>query len=72
LVTEELDESERILDERQRARLLNRVDRQLARDVPVIPLYAYVFSSARDAALRGYVLHPGPPLWNAENWWLER
>ena len=72
LVTEELDESERILDEKQRARVLNRADRQLAKDVPVIPLYPFVFSSARSAAVRGYVLHPSSPLWNAEDWWLER
>jgi peptide/nickel transport system substrate-binding protein len=72
LVTEELDESERILDEKQRARVLNRVDRQLAKDVPVIPLYPFVFSSARSKAVRGYVLHPSSTLWNAENWWLER
>ena len=72
LVTEELDESERILDEKQRARVLNRVDRQLAKDVPVIPLYPFVFSSARSGAVRGYVLHPSSPLWNAEDWWLER
>jgi ABC-type oligopeptide transport system substrate-binding subunit len=72
LVTEELDESERILDEKQRARVLNRADRQLAKDVPVIPLYDFVFSSARNAAVRGHVLHPSGPLWHAEDWWLDR
>ncbi len=39
LVTADLDQAERILDADQQARVLNRADAQLARDVPVIPLY---------------------------------
>ena len=39
LVTSDLDEADRILDADQRARVLNRADRRIARDVPVIPLY---------------------------------
>ena len=39
LVTADLNQADRILDEEQRARVLNRVDRRLAKDVPVIPLY---------------------------------
>jgi ABC-type transport system substrate-binding protein len=39
LVTRDLDSADRILDDRQRGTVLNRVDRQLAMDVPVIPLY---------------------------------
>ena len=39
LVTADLNQADRILDEEQRARVLNRADRRLAKDVPVIPLY---------------------------------
>jgi peptide/nickel transport system substrate-binding protein len=70
LVTAGLDEADRILDARQRARVLARVDRQLARDVPMIPLYQFVFVSARSASVRGYVLNPVSALWSAEQWWL--
>ena len=34
LVTADLDQADRILDEGQRARVLNRIDRRLAKDVP--------------------------------------
>ena len=40
LVTKDLDQAERILDAKQRARVMNRADAQMAKDVPVIPLYA--------------------------------
>jgi peptide/nickel transport system substrate-binding protein len=72
LVTKDLDQSERILDARQRARVLNRADRQLARDVPVIPLFQFVQTAASDADVRNYAMHPLSAFWNAENWWLER
>ncbi len=39
LVTADLNQADRILDAEQRARVLNRADRRLAKDVPVIPLY---------------------------------
>jgi len=71
LVSAELDQADRILDERQRARVLARADRQLARDVPMIPLYQFVFATARSTAVRGYALNTIDVLWNAENWWLE-
>ncbi len=72
LVTRELDQANRILDERQRARVLNGADRQLARDVPLIPLFQYVTSAARHASVRNVRLHPLDQLWNAEDWWLAR
>ena len=37
LVSADLDEADRILDAAQRGRVLDRADRQLAKDVPVIP-----------------------------------
>ena len=70
LVTAELDQADRILDDRARARVLNRADRWLASDVPTIPLYQFVFTAAYDTSVRNFVFLPWNPLWNAENWWL--
>ena len=39
LVTGDLDQSDRIFGRTQWARVVNRADAQLAKDVPVIPLY---------------------------------
>ena len=55
----------------QRARALNRVDRRLAKDVPVIPLYqtptiARVSGDDQERRLGGLP----SDLANAENWWL--
>jgi peptide/nickel transport system substrate-binding protein len=72
LVTAALDQAGRILDAEQQARALNRVDTQLVRDVPAIPLYEFVVSAARTADVRNFVLHSSDPLWNAVNWWLDR
>ena len=72
LVTADLDQADRILDDAQRARVLNRVDRQLARDVPVIPLYQIPWVYAYKDTLRNVVPSPTNLLWNAEDWWLER
>ena len=72
LVTSDLDEAERILEPEARARVLQRADLQLAKDVPVIPLYQVPFVIAYSKALRNVVLSPFNPLWKAENWWLER
>jgi peptide/nickel transport system substrate-binding protein len=70
LVTADLDQADRILDASQRARVLNRVDRWLASDVPVIPLYQFRFTAAQAQSVRGYVLSPFNSFWNSENWWL--
>jgi ABC-type transport system substrate-binding protein len=72
LVTRDLDQVDRILDASQRARVLNRVDRQLAKDVPVIPLYQVPFVIAYRTTVRNIVPAPSNLFWNAENWWLER
>jgi ABC-type transport system substrate-binding protein len=72
LVTKDLDQADRILDADQRARVLNRIDRQLANDVPVIPLYQAPFVLGINKSLRNVVTSPNNPLWNAESWWLER
>ena len=72
LVTSDLDEADRILDADQRARVLNRADRRIAKDVPVIPLYQVPLVYAYRADLRGIDPAPFDPFWNAENWWLDR
>jgi peptide/nickel transport system substrate-binding protein len=74
IVTADLDQAERILDDAQQARVMNRVDAQMARDVPVIPLYQIPVWAASSRALRGF--SPSPSvlglLGDVENWWLER
>jgi peptide/nickel transport system substrate-binding protein len=73
LVTGDLEQSDVIVDAKQRARVLNRADRRLALDVPVIPLFQSPLLAAFRAPVRGLVLNPGgDPTWNAEDWWLER
>ena len=70
LVTRDLDQADRILDADQRARVLNRVDRQLAKDVPVVPFYDSPFVLALRNTVRNVVVSPEDLLWNAEDWWL--
>ncbi len=72
LLTKELDQAERILDTAARGRVLNRADRQLAKDVPVIPLYEVPLVLALRERVRNVVVSPFNLFWNAENWWLER
>jgi peptide/nickel transport system substrate-binding protein len=72
LVTADLDEADRILGERQRARVFNRADRRLAGDVPTIPLYQFVATAAHGDGVKNWALVPWNPFWNAEDWWLER
>jgi peptide/nickel transport system substrate-binding protein len=68
LATADLDQADRILDAEQRGRVLNRVDRQLAKDVPVIPL----FQTPNVVAFRATIRNVSSFTWNAEDWWLER
>ena len=72
LVTADLDQADRILDPGQRARVLNRVDRRLAQDVPTIPLYQFIVTSAHRTDVRNFAFSPINPLFDAENWWLDR
>jgi peptide/nickel transport system substrate-binding protein len=72
LVTADLDQSDRILDAGQRARVLNRADAQLAKDVPTIPLYEVRSVGAVRSTIRGLVPTSLDPTWKAENWWLDR
>jgi ABC-type transport system substrate-binding protein len=70
LVTSDLDQADRILTRSRRAAVLNRVDRRLAKDVPVIPLYDVPMVYAYRTNLRG--IDPGAfdPFLNPEDWWL--
>jgi peptide/nickel transport system substrate-binding protein len=72
LVTSDLDQADRILDLDRRAGVLNRADRRMAKDVPVIPIYQTPLLYAFRTTLRGIDPAPFDPFWNAENWWLER
>jgi peptide/nickel transport system substrate-binding protein len=72
LVTADLDQADRILDAVQRARVLNRVDRRLAKDVPVIPLYQIPWVYAYEDTIRNIAPSPQNLFSTAENWWLDR
>ena len=73
LVTRDLDQARRILDETRQARVLNRADAQLARDVPVLPLYQVPHTIANSTSVRGVGITSFFDLFaNAENWWLDR
>ena len=71
LLTSDLDQADRILDPVERSRVLNRADQQLAKDVPVIPLFERPFVLALRKTVRDVVVSPESLLWNAENWWLD-
>jgi len=71
LVTEDLDQADRILDARQQARVLNRADAQMARDVPVLPLFQTPVPSAARDTVRDFAQSHNP-LTDSENWWRER
>jgi peptide/nickel transport system substrate-binding protein len=71
LVTADLNQADRILDDEQRARVLNQIDRRLAKDVPVIPLYQPPAVTAYRAAIRN-VGRSAIDLANAEDWWLAK
>jgi peptide/nickel transport system substrate-binding protein len=72
LVTKDLVQSERVVEPARRGYVLNRADAQMAKDVPVIPLWDEPAAVTMRSSLRGVT--PSFPLlaWNAENWWLDR
>jgi peptide/nickel transport system substrate-binding protein len=61
-----------VLDEAQRAAAVNRVDAQLARDLPGIPLYQKPTIVAYKTRLHGIVVNPTDETWtwNLGDWWL--
>ena len=72
IVTDDLAQADRILDSEQQARVLNRADRLLATDVPILPLYQIPWVLAYKSTLRNVVPSPTNLFWNAEDWWLDR
>ena len=72
LLTRDLDQSDRILDTDERGSVLNRADRQLAKDVPVIPLYEVPTVLAIRKTVRNVAGTSASFFWNAEDWWLAR
>ncbi|MBA2641590.1 MAG: hypothetical protein H0U82_01520 [Actinobacteria bacterium] len=71
LVTRDLDQADRILDARQQARVMNRADAQMARDVPVLPLNQIPLPTAVRDTVKNFA-QSFNPLTNSENWWLAR
>jgi peptide/nickel transport system substrate-binding protein len=72
-VTRKLLQSQVIVDQTTRMRLLNRVDALLARDVPMIPLFQRPWFLALNPQLRGVRNNPWEGFtWNSEDWWLAR
>jgi peptide/nickel transport system substrate-binding protein len=72
LVTKHLAQADRILDPSLRARVLNRADRQVAKDVPVIPLWNEPAAASVRSTVQGIVPSFPDLTWHAENWWIER
>jgi peptide/nickel transport system substrate-binding protein len=71
LVTRDLDQAQRILDPTRQANVLNRADAQLARDVPVIPLFENPYVVAHRATVRNVRLTAQvDPFVGVEDWWL--
>jgi peptide/nickel transport system substrate-binding protein len=71
LVTRDLDQANRILDARRQARVLNRADRQMAQDVPALPLFQIPLPAAYRTTINNYELSYNP-LTTSDAWWLER
>jgi peptide/nickel transport system substrate-binding protein len=71
LVTRDLDQADRIFGARQQARVMNRADAQMAKDVPVLPLFQIPLATAVRDTVRNYAQALNP-LTNSENWWLAR
>jgi ABC-type transport system substrate-binding protein len=72
LVTSDLDQANRILDPDSQARVLNRADVRMARDVPLIPLWHEPAAATIRSTIRGFVPSFPSLAWNAENWWLAK
>ncbi len=71
LVTRDLDQAQRILGPARQAAVLNRADAQLARDVPVIPLFENPLVVAHKAAVRNVRLTAQLDTFvGVEDWWL--
>jgi peptide/nickel transport system substrate-binding protein len=73
LVTRDLDQAGRILSASRQAHVLNRADAQLAKDVPVLPLFQIPLVIASKGAVQDLRLVAFlDPFVDAEKWWLDR
>lgn len=63
LVTRDLDQADRILDAGRQARVLNRADAQMARDVPAIPLFERPQWMAVRSTVRNFIPYAGTRSW---------
>ena len=70
-MTRDLDQANRILDASQQARVLNRADRQMARDVPALPLFQIPLPAAFRTTTHNFVLSLNP-LTTSDTCWIER
>src|SRR5207245_15980 len=73
-VSRDLLESNLILDEKIRSALLDRVDAQMAKNLPAIPLYQKPTTVLVRNRVHGVVDNPTEEgwTWNAADWWVER
>ena len=67
-----LDRAARMLDAGAQARILNRADVRLSKDVPLIPLFQIHLPVVLRTSIRNFEALPANPLAGAENWWRER
>ena len=73
LVTAQLDQAERMLASDRQALALNKADKVMAADVPVLPLFVHPAWMASAPGVRGmYVSPTADALAGAEKWWLDR
>jgi ABC-type transport system substrate-binding protein len=57
----------------RRAALVNRADALMAKDVPLLPLYAKTGYVIYNSRIRNVVWNPGGDrlvFWNAQDWWI--
>ena len=71
LTTRDLLETPLIVDDDRRAALQNKIDVQLSKDVPAIPLFEIPALIALRTSVRNVAPNAGGDIaWNAEDWWL--
>ena len=72
LVTSDLDDAARIFDAGRQAAVLNRADRRIAKDVPVVPLFQHPIYAVLGPSVRGFVFNSTTGVAGANDWWLDR
>ncbi len=73
LITRDLLQTPLIVDDSRRAALQNKIDAQLSKAVPAIPLFEIPALIALRTSVRNIAPNPGGDIaWNAEDWWLAK